>query len=130
METETIFIRRVRIIDPSRQVDRVGDLLLGGGEILAAGRLGRDRVPEGARVINGNGLDIERRALRKLYALDLETRESRNAAIGAAHYSSVSASRDGRRVVATVVRRRASLFTVPIGPAASTVRSISTTWSQ
>ena len=40
METEKILIRRARIIDPSRQLDRVGDLLLGGGEILAAGRLG------------------------------------------------------------------------------------------
>ena len=56
METEHIVIRRARIIDPSRQLDRVGDLLLGGGEILAAGRLGRDRIPDGCRVIDGAGL--------------------------------------------------------------------------
>ena len=56
METEKFLIRRARIIDPSRQLDRVGDLLLGGGEILAAGRLGRDRIPEGCRIINGAGL--------------------------------------------------------------------------
>ena len=56
METERILIRRARIIDPSRQLDRVGDLLLGGGEILAAGRLGRDRIPDGCRVIDGAGL--------------------------------------------------------------------------
>ncbi|MDA0262662.1 MAG: dihydroorotase [Chloroflexi bacterium] len=56
METQSIFIRHARIIDPSRQLDRVGDLLLGGGEILAAGRLGVDRIPDGAIVINGLGL--------------------------------------------------------------------------
>jgi len=56
VETEHIVIRRARIIDPSRQLDRVGDLLLGGGEILAAGRLGRDRIPDGCRVIDGAGL--------------------------------------------------------------------------
>jgi len=56
LETQSIFIRHARIIDPSRQLDRVGDLLLGGGEILAAGRLGVDRIPDGAIVINGLGL--------------------------------------------------------------------------
>ena len=56
METEKFLIRRARIIDPSRQLDRVGDLLIGGGEILAAGRLDRSRVPDDCRVINGAGL--------------------------------------------------------------------------
>ncbi|PKB71654.1 MAG: hypothetical protein BZY87_04455 [SAR202 cluster bacterium Io17-Chloro-G6] len=51
-----MLIRRVRIIDPSRQLDRVGDLLLGGGEILATGRVGAERVPDGCRIINGSGL--------------------------------------------------------------------------
>ena len=37
-------------------MDRGGDILLGGGEILATGRLGKDRIPEGCRVIDGNGL--------------------------------------------------------------------------
>ena len=56
METEIIMIRRARIIDPSRQLDRVGDVLLSGGEILATGRLGVDRIPDGCRVIDGSGL--------------------------------------------------------------------------
>ena len=55
MVTENIVIRHARIIDPSRQLDRVGDLLLGNGEIIAAGRLGVDRIPEGRRVIDGTG---------------------------------------------------------------------------
>ena len=56
METDNIVIRHARIIDPSRQLDRVGDILLGNGEIVAAGRLGVDRVPDGCRVIDGTGL--------------------------------------------------------------------------
>ena len=56
METESIVIRRVRIIDPSRQLDRVGDLLLGNGEIVAAGRLTADHIPDGCKVIDGAGL--------------------------------------------------------------------------
>tara|TARA_B100000446_G_C10539726_1_gene336543 strand:+ start:1118 stop:2425 length:1308 start_codon:yes stop_codon:yes gene_type:complete len=34
----------------------VGDLLIGSGEITAAGRLGPDRIPNGCRVIDGTGL--------------------------------------------------------------------------
>ena len=56
METESIVVRHARIIDPSRQLDRVSDILLGNGEIVAAGRLGLDRIPEGTRVIDGTGL--------------------------------------------------------------------------
>jgi len=56
VETDNIVIRHARIIDPSRQLDRVGDILLGNGEIVAAGRLGVDRVPDGCRVIDGTGL--------------------------------------------------------------------------
>ena len=51
METVSILIRHARIVDPSRQLDRVGDLLIGSGEIPAAGRLGPDRIPDGCRVI-------------------------------------------------------------------------------
>ncbi|MCH7737382.1 MAG: dihydroorotase [Chloroflexi bacterium] len=51
-----MLIRHARIVDPSRKLDRVGDLLLGSGEITAAGRLGPDRIPEGCRVIDGAGL--------------------------------------------------------------------------
>ncbi|MCH9018079.1 MAG: dihydroorotase [Chloroflexi bacterium] len=56
METDSILIRHARIVDPSRQLDRVGDLLIGNGEITAAGRLGPDRIPDGCRVIDGAGL--------------------------------------------------------------------------
>ena len=56
METDNILIRHARIVDPSRQSDRVGDLLIGIGEITAAGRLGPDRIPDGCRVIDGTGL--------------------------------------------------------------------------
>ena len=56
METDNVVIRHARIIDPSRQLDRVGDILLGNGEIVAAGRLELDRIPEGCRVIDGTGL--------------------------------------------------------------------------
>ncbi|MQG79140.1 MAG: dihydroorotase [SAR202 cluster bacterium] len=51
-----MLIRHARIVDPSRQLDRVGDLLIGSGEITAAGRLGPDRIPNGCRVIDGTGL--------------------------------------------------------------------------
>jgi dihydroorotase len=54
--TDNILIRHARILDPSRQLDRVGDLLIGSGEITAAGRLGPDRIPDGCRVIDGTGL--------------------------------------------------------------------------
>ncbi len=56
METVSILIRHARIVDPSRQLDRVGDLLIGSGEITAAGRLGPDSIPVGCRVIDGTGL--------------------------------------------------------------------------
>ena len=56
METDSILIRHARIVDPSRQLDRVGDILIGSGEITAAGRLGPDRIPNGCRVIDGTGL--------------------------------------------------------------------------
>jgi len=56
VETDSILIRHARIVDPSRQLDRVGDLLIGSGEITAAGRLGPDRIPNGCRVIDGTGL--------------------------------------------------------------------------
>ncbi|MQG48250.1 MAG: dihydroorotase [SAR202 cluster bacterium] len=51
-----MLIRHARIVDPSRQLDRVGDILIGSGEITAAGRLGPDRIPNGCRVIDGTGL--------------------------------------------------------------------------
>ena len=58
METESLVIRHARIVDPSRDLDLVGDILIGSGEILATGKLGLDRTPEGAKVIDGTGLVV------------------------------------------------------------------------
>jgi serine/threonine protein kinase len=49
-----------------------------------------------------------------LWALDVETKVSRRASIGLEQYASVSASADGRRLVATVQDARATLWSVPI----------------
>ena len=56
MENNNIVIRQARIIDPNGQLDLVGDLLIAGGEIVAAGRLDLDRIPEDSLVIDGTGL--------------------------------------------------------------------------
>ena len=58
METESLVIRHARIVDPSRDLDLVGDILIGSGEILATGKLGLDRTPEGAKVVDGTGLVV------------------------------------------------------------------------
>ena len=49
-----------------------------------------------------------------LWALDVETRVTRRVTIGLERYMSVSASRNGRRVVATVANPTASLWRVPL----------------
>jgi Tol biopolymer transport system component len=49
-----------------------------------------------------------------LWSLDVETKVTRRVTFGLEHYSSVSASRDGRRVVATVANRTATLWQVPL----------------
>ena len=49
-----------------------------------------------------------------LWALDVETKVSRRASVGLEQYASVSASADGRRLVATVQDPRAGLWSVPI----------------
>ena len=49
-----------------------------------------------------------------LWSLDVETKVSRRVTPGPEHYSSVSASRDGRRVVTTVSSSTASLWRVPL----------------
>jgi Tol biopolymer transport system component/tRNA A-37 threonylcarbamoyl transferase component Bud32 len=49
-----------------------------------------------------------------LWALDLESKVTRRVTVGLEQYTSVSASRDGRRVVATVANPTASLWRVPI----------------
>jgi dipeptidyl aminopeptidase/acylaminoacyl peptidase len=49
-----------------------------------------------------------------LWALDVETKLTRRVTAGLEQYTSVSASRDGRRVVATVANPTASLWRIPL----------------
>jgi Tol biopolymer transport system component len=49
-----------------------------------------------------------------LWAIDVETRQKRRVPTGSEQYTSVAASRDGRRMVATVVNPSASLWRVPL----------------
>ena len=49
-----------------------------------------------------------------LWSLDVETKATRRVVSGVEHYSTVSASRDGRHVVATVSNPTASLWRVPL----------------
>jgi Tol biopolymer transport system component len=49
-----------------------------------------------------------------LWALDVESKVTRRVTTGLEQYTSVSASRDGRRVVATVARPTASLWRAPL----------------
>ena len=49
-----------------------------------------------------------------LWALDVESKNSRRVTAGLEQYTSVAASYDGRRVVATVVNPSASLWSVPL----------------
>jgi Tol biopolymer transport system component len=49
-----------------------------------------------------------------LWSLDVETKATRRVVSGVEHYSSVSASRDGRHVVATLSNPTASLWRVPL----------------
>jgi len=49
-----------------------------------------------------------------LWALDVERKVTRRVTVGLEQYTSVSASRDGRRVVATVANPNANLWQVPL----------------
>jgi serine/threonine protein kinase/Tol biopolymer transport system component len=49
-----------------------------------------------------------------LWSLDVETRAVRRVTSGLEHYSSVSASRDGRRIVVTAANPTATLWSVPL----------------
>ena len=49
-----------------------------------------------------------------LWALDVERKQTRRVTTGLGHYTSVSASRDGRRVAATVATPTATLWQVPL----------------
>ncbi len=50
-----------------------------------------------------------------LYSIDIETRASQRISFGIEQYTSLAASADGRRLVATVERAKASLWRLPIG---------------
>ena len=57
LNSETILIRGSRIIDPARNVDAVGDVLIRGGSIASAGGLvPPDAVPGGSLVMEAEGL--------------------------------------------------------------------------
>jgi hypothetical protein len=49
-----------------------------------------------------------------LWAFDLDRRTSRRVPLGVHHFTSVSVSRDGQRIVGTIANPRASLWSVPI----------------
>src|SRR5262249_37076391 len=49
-----------------------------------------------------------------LWALDLKRRDSRRVSFGPEQYTSIAASADGRRLVATIGHPKASLWSVPI----------------
>jgi Tol biopolymer transport system component len=49
-----------------------------------------------------------------LWSLDVETKQVRRVTSGLEHYSSVSASEDGRRIVVTVANPTATLWSVPL----------------
>jgi dipeptidyl aminopeptidase/acylaminoacyl peptidase len=59
-----------------------------------------------------------------LWALDTETRTSHRVSLGPEQYTSIAASADGRRLVASVARPRAELLTVPILSRLSTVDDV------
>ena len=56
MENDKILIRHVRMIDPAVKSDEVGDLLISEGQIVGAGKLGLEDMPEDCLVIDGAGL--------------------------------------------------------------------------
>jgi Tol biopolymer transport system component len=49
-----------------------------------------------------------------LWALDLERRQTRRISLGLEHYTSISASTDGKQLVATIANPTSSLWTAPI----------------
>jgi len=57
-----------------------------------------------------------------LWALDVASKVTRRVTVGLEQYTSVSASRDGRRIVATVAKPTASLWQVPLHDGSVDVR--------
>ena len=59
-----------------------------------------------------------------LWALDVERKKTRRVSTGLGQYTSVSASRDGRRVVATVANPTVSLWRVPLSDSPAEERDV------
>ena len=58
MSQEPLLIQAARIIDPSRGIDAVGDLLIGDGVIVAAGSIPADDLPQVCATIDARGLVV------------------------------------------------------------------------
>ena len=56
MASDTILIRGPRVIDPAQGLDKVADILVRGGQVVAIGRISGDEIPDGCRVIEAGGL--------------------------------------------------------------------------
>ena len=58
MSQEPLLIQAARIIDPSRSIDAVGDLLIRDGVIVAAGSIPADDLPQVCDTIDAGGLVV------------------------------------------------------------------------
>ena len=58
MSQEPLLIQAARIIDPSRSIDAVGDLLMRDGVIVAAGSIPADDLPQVCDTIDARGLVV------------------------------------------------------------------------
>ena len=55
--TRPTVIQNVRIIDPSRNLDETGTIVIENGRIAAAGKAAQNQgAPEGAEIVDGSGL--------------------------------------------------------------------------
>jgi len=53
---KSILIKNARVIDPSRSLDEVADILVQDGRIAVLGKIPTDQIPEGCRTIEADGL--------------------------------------------------------------------------
>ena len=56
IESRALLIKGPRIIDPARGMDQVGDILIGGGKILATGAISADDIPQDCVTLEAAGL--------------------------------------------------------------------------
>lgn len=56
LATDTILIQGPRVVDPSRGLDMVADILIQDGKIAATGSLSTNDIPEGCQIIHASGL--------------------------------------------------------------------------